>query len=112
MWTMSTDMLPCQQAAAIIGRLGGAACVLLQQLPVDGSWPMAAHTQSRASYLSPSDTWIALSTTIWKTLEYPLAALMLSDDDLKTIVWPIISVVLPKNWYATVLSEITLIWTN
>ena len=50
----------------------------------------------RTGHLSAKDTWIALSTTIWKTLEYPLAALTLSDDDLKTIVWPIISVVLPK----------------
>ena len=50
----------------------------------------------RTGHLSPSDTWVALSTTIWRTLEYPLAALMLSDDDLKSTVWPIISVVLPK----------------
>ena len=50
----------------------------------------------RTGHLSASDTWIALSSTIWRTLEYPLAALMLSDDDLTSIVWPIISVVLPK----------------
>ena len=43
----------------------------------------------RAGHLSPTEAYLMAITTIWKTIEYPLATLNLSQAELKTITWPV-----------------------
>ena len=47
----------------------------------------AAHISSGC--LTQTDAYLAAISTIWKTIEYPLAALNLSMAELKTITWPV-----------------------
>ena len=44
--------------------------------------------QIRAGKLNKTNAWLALKTTIWKTLEYPLPALTLTYDQCETIMRP------------------------
>ena len=50
----------------------------------------------QAGNLTQIQSYIATSSTIWKTLEYPLLALDLTRDELKTITWPALKPSLKK----------------
>ncbi len=50
----------------------------------------------RSGHLGPVETWVALSTGIWKSILYPMAATNLSDSEIRSITAPIIDVALPR----------------
>ena len=54
----------------------------------------------RVGGLDWSSCWIALKTTIWKSLEYPLPATTFSKDQISTITGPLYKAVLPRCGYA------------
>ncbi len=50
----------------------------------------------RCGHLSKGETWVALSTYIWKTITYPLPVTTFSEAELSHIIWPILQVALPR----------------
>ena len=50
----------------------------------------------RSGHLSTSDAWLSLTTTVMKTLEYPLAALTLTKEECDSIMQPLLREGLPK----------------
>lgn len=53
-------------------------------------------SQLRHSTLSCPDMWQAMTTRIFKTIEYPLPDLTVSCAEFQKLIWPIVSFVLPK----------------
>lgn len=51
----------------------------------------------RAGHVQKHEAWISLQTMAMKSIEYPLPALNLSEEQLKTIMWPILRNFLPKS---------------
>ena len=56
----------------------------------------AWYEKVRVGHLSRTDAWLALHSTVLKTLEYPLLALTLSEVDCNKIMAPILTGGLPK----------------
>ena len=54
----------------------------------------------RVGGLDWSSCWIALKTTIWKSLEYPLPATTFSKEDISSITGPLYKTILPRCGYA------------
>ena len=55
----------------------------------------------RVGGLDWTSCWIALKTTIWKSLEYPLPATTFTKDELSSITGPLYKTVLPRCGYAS-----------
>lgn len=53
--------------------------------------------QLRSGHVRRTDSWIALTTTILKTLEYPLLATTLSDKECDAILRPVLRAALPSS---------------
>lgn len=52
--------------------------------------------QGRTTSLSPIEAWYTLTSSVFKTLEYPLAALTISKEDWDKIMVPVLQTYLPK----------------
>ena len=50
----------------------------------------------KCARLDYESTWIALKTTIIKSIEYPLAATTLQKDAIRSIMHPVLSAALPR----------------
>jgi hypothetical protein len=50
----------------------------------------------RTGKISPSETWLAITSNIWKTLSYPLPAINLSKQQCKNIMAPVVKYGLPS----------------
>ena len=51
----------------------------------------------RTGHVQKHEAWLSMKTMALKSIEYPLPALNLSQKQLKTIMWPILSNFLPKS---------------
>ena len=51
----------------------------------------------RAGQFSRHESWTSLNTTIWKSLEYPLRALTLTEDEYTYIMAPVLAMGLPNS---------------
>ena len=51
---------------------------------------------TRIGHICPNETWIALQTMAMKSIEYPLPALTLSEEECEKIMWILLQAFLPK----------------